>query len=55
MRANPFRRCTALIGMEVSHSATDVEVNKIERFIKANYIDMYKKWKAFGGNEYYEG
>ena len=24
---------------------TDVELNKIERFIKANYLDMYKKWK----------
>lgn len=34
---------------------TDIEVNKIERFIKANYIDMYKKWQAFGGKNYYEG
>ena len=34
---------------------TDVELNKIERFIKANYLDMYKKWKDFGGKDFYEG
>lgn len=41
--------------MQRQGDLTDVEVNKIERFIKANYIDMYKKWKTFGGKDFYEG
>ena len=41
--------------MQRKGDLTDVEVNIIERFIKANYIDMYKKWKTFGGKDYYEG
>lgn len=50
-----FVRADGSTVMQKKGDLTDVEVNKIERFIKANYIDMYKKWKAFGGNEYYEG
>lgn len=29
------------------------EVNTIQRFIKANYLDMYKTWKSFGGGDFY--
>ena len=34
---------------------TDREINIIERFIKENYLDMYKRWKGFGGGDYYRG
>ena len=34
---------------------TNRQVNIIERFIKENYLDMYKIWKEFGGSDYYRG
>ena len=34
---------------------TDREVNTIVRFIKENYLDMYKMWKDFGGREFFRG
>ena len=35
---------------------TDAEIKIIERFIKENYIEMYKKWVSFGGSdEFYRG
>ena len=32
---------------------TDRESNIISRFIKENYLDMYKTWKDFGGQDFY--
>jgi hypothetical protein len=32
---------------------TDKEILLIQKFIKANYVDMYKTWKDFGGSEFY--
>lgn len=32
---------------------TDSQINTIEKFIKANYQDMYKTWKDFGGGDFY--
>ena len=32
---------------------TDSQITTIEKFIKANYIDMYKTWKNFGGGDFY--
>ena len=32
---------------------TDIEVNIIKRFIKENYLDMYKTWKEFGGKDFF--
>lgn len=32
---------------------TDKEINIIQKFIKANYLDMYKMWKSYGGGEYF--
>ena len=32
---------------------TDSQITMIEKFIKANYIDMYKTWKDFGGGDFY--
>ena len=34
---------------------TDKEINIITRFIKENYLDMYKMWKEFGGGEFFRG
>ena len=33
---------------------TDIQINIISRFIKENYLDMYKTWKDFGGNDFYQ-
>lgn len=32
---------------------TDREINIIQKFIKENYLDMYKTWKMFGGGDFY--
>ena len=34
---------------------TDREILIISRFIKENYLDMYKTWHDFGGNGFYRG
>lgn len=34
---------------------SDHEITIITRFIKANYLDMYKTWKDFGGGNFYRG
>lgn len=33
---------------------TDSEITIIQKFIKENFIDMYKTWKDFGGKELYK-
>lgn len=33
---------------------TEREVGIIQRFIKENYLDMYKIWKDFGGKGFYK-
>lgn len=30
------------------------EINIIQRFIKENYLDMYRMWKDFGGEGFYK-
>lgn len=32
---------------------TDREINIIQKFIKENYLDMYKTWKSYGGGEFF--
>lgn len=32
---------------------TDKQIKIIEKFIEANYLDMYKTWKDFGGKDFY--
>ena len=32
---------------------TDREISIISRFIKVNYLDMYKTWKDFGGGDFF--
>ncbi|MBE5774058.1 MAG: DUF4160 domain-containing protein [Clostridiales bacterium] len=34
---------------------TDREINVINRFIRENYLDMYRMWKEFGGKDFYQG
>lgn len=34
---------------------TDREITIITKFIKVNYLDMYKTWKDFGGGDFYSG
>ena len=34
---------------------TDREINIITRFIRENYLDMYKTWKDFGGEDFFRG
>lgn len=33
---------------------TDKEINKIQRFIKKNYQEMYLKWSAYSNESFYE-
>ena len=33
---------------------TEREVGIVQRFIKENYLDMYKIWKDFGGKGFYK-
>lgn len=33
---------------------TDKEINKIQRFIKKNYREMYLKWSAYSNEGFYE-
>lgn len=33
---------------------TDREINIIQKFIQANYMDMYKTWQTFGGGDFYQ-
>lgn len=32
---------------------TDREANIISKFIKENYLDMYRMWKDFGGGDFF--
>lgn len=39
--------------MQKRGDLTDSEITTMQKFIKENYIDMYKTWKDFGGKEFY--
>ena len=41
--------------MQKQGDLTDREANIIQRFIKENYLDMYKTWKDFGGEDFFRG
>ena len=34
---------------------TDIEVRKIQGFIKEHYLEMYELWKTDSDNDFYEG
>ena len=48
-----FVRADGSSVMQNRGDLTDREVNIIQKFIQANYLDMYKTWKTYGGKEYY--
>ncbi len=49
-----FVRADGSSVMKKRGDLTDSQVSIIEKFIKANYIDMYKTWKDFGGGDFYK-
>ena len=53
--AKSFVRADGSSVMQKQGDLTDREVNTIVRFIKENYLDMYKMWKDFGGGEFFRG
>lgn len=34
---------------------TNRQITIISKFIKENYLEMYKTWKEFGGGDFFEG
>ncbi len=40
--------------MQKRGDLTDSQISKIQKFIKENYLNMYKTWKDFGGGEFYK-
>ncbi len=34
---------------------TNIQINTIMKFIKENYLDMYRTWKEFGGQDFFHG
>lgn len=34
---------------------TDKQINTIMKFIKENYMDMYRMWKDYGGQGFFRG
>lgn len=49
-----FVRADGSSVMQKQGDLTDREANIIQRFIQANYLDMYKMWKEFGGGDFYK-
>lgn len=39
--------------MQKRGDLSDSQINTIQKFIKANYLDMYKTWKDFGGGDFF--
>lgn len=39
--------------LEEKGNLTATEINIISKFIKANYLEMYRIWKEFGGAEFF--
>ncbi len=33
---------------------TDLEIRRIQKFIKEHYLEMYKKWSDYSENSFYE-
>lgn len=38
--------------MQKRGDLSDSQISKIQKFIKENYLNMYKTWKDFGGGEF---
>ena len=50
-----FVRADGSSVMQKQGDLIEREENTITRFIKENYLDMYKMWKDFGGGEFFRG
>lgn len=48
-----FVRADGSTSLQKRGDLTDVQINIIQKFIKENYLDMYKTWKDFGGGDFY--
>ena len=40
--------------MQKRGDLSDSQISKIQKFIKENYLNMYKTWKDFGGGEFFK-
>ena len=47
-----FVRADGTTVLQKRGDLTDKQIKIIEKFIEANYLDMYKTWKDFGGKKY---
>jgi hypothetical protein len=50
-----FVRADGSSDLQKRGDLTDIEINVIMKFIKQNYLDMYKIWKEFGGSDFFHG
>lgn len=48
-----FVRADGTTVLQKRGDLTDKQIKIIEKFIEANYLDMYKTWKEFGGKDFY--
>nr|WP_308668251.1 DUF4160 domain-containing protein [uncultured Agathobacter sp.] len=48
-----FVRADGTTVLQKRGDLTDKQIRIIEKFIEANYLDMYKTWKDFGGKDFY--
>lgn len=48
-----FVRADGTTVLQKRGDLTDKQIRIIEKFIEANYLDMYKTWKDFGGKNFY--
>lgn len=48
-----FVRADGTTVLQKRGDLTDKQIKIIEKFIEANYLDMYKTWKDFGGKNFY--
>ena len=50
-----FVRADGSSDLQKRGDLNDREINTIGKFIKENYLDMYRMWKEFGGGDFYRG
>ena len=50
-----FVRADGSSKMEKRGDLTDRQVSVIQKFIKENYVEMYQRWKTYGGGEFFRG
>lgn len=50
-----FVRADGSSKMEKRGDLTDRQVSAIQKFIKENYVEMYQRWKKYGGGDFFRG